>query len=63
MLYNYIEYCCGDDSCILCFWGKIEPDNLKKHTIIEIEIFGHFGCRLLFVSQMTSLLTKNMKNL
>ena len=41
-------------------WGQIEPNNLNIHIIIEIEIFGHFGCRLLF-SQMISLLTKNMK--
>ena len=44
-------------------WGQIEPSSLNKHTIIEIEIFGHCGCCLLIVFQMTSLLSKNMKNL
>ena len=41
-------------------WGKIEPNSLNKHTIIEIEIFG---CRLLIIFQITSLLSKNMKSL
>ena len=35
-------------------WGQIEPNSLNKHTIIEIEFFGHFDCPLLIVSWMTS---------
>ena len=42
-------------------WGQIELNSLIKHT--NIQIFGHFGCRFLIVSQMTSLLSKNMKKL
>ena len=39
-------------------WGQIEPNNLNKRTIIEIQIFGHFCSHLLIVSKITSLLSK-----
>ena len=29
---------------------------------MEIEIFAHFGCCLLIISKMTSLLSKDMKD-
>ena len=43
-------------------WGHIELNSLHKLEK-EIEIFGHLvGCRLPIVTQITSLLYKNMKN-
>ena len=29
--------------CHFYVWGQIEPNSVDKYTIIEMEIFGHFG--------------------
>ena len=40
----------------------MSPNGLNKRTVIEMEIFGCFGSRFLIVFQITSFLSKNMKN-